>query len=318
MKQIDETFSLGNFTIEREFNNVYDIDNDFMKQLLDDTILLVPPKDFDYDKHEEENEAAKRRDEEKKIEDVDKALHLLTKIYQTKKEALDLELRSLDSFTMKVDPNLREAEVEVFVKAVINNVVEQRLEQEKSGKTPIVVQSPGRQEIRVYLHPVKSDPENIDFLVKLNPIADWSLCAFFPKSVNVTGTSHGVTYWSLADVNTKAGHCNSSIKVKNHIALHRNKRGNYDSLELYSFLFNEIVLKAVVNLAQIKRVEHVRSHKQEMESETFSEFYLHLAYPPRYYVSVLKPDIGCDEGFIRSWERVENFMFLRNEAIMRD
>ena len=38
-----------------------------MKEILSDTLELVPPKDFDYTKLEEENEAAKRRDEEKKI-----------------------------------------------------------------------------------------------------------------------------------------------------------------------------------------------------------------------------------------------------------
>jgi len=59
---------------------------------------------------------------------------------------------------MRVNQDIKESEVEVFVKAVMNSVVEDTLEQDKSGKNPIVVQSTGRQEIRVYLHPVKSDP----------------------------------------------------------------------------------------------------------------------------------------------------------------
>ena len=39
--------------METEYNNIYDIDNEFMKKILEDTKELVPPKDFDYDKLEE-------------------------------------------------------------------------------------------------------------------------------------------------------------------------------------------------------------------------------------------------------------------------
>ena len=67
MKNIDEQYSMGNFEVEKEFNNVYDIEHPFMKQILQDTVKLEPPKDFDYNKLEEENEAAKRREEERKI-----------------------------------------------------------------------------------------------------------------------------------------------------------------------------------------------------------------------------------------------------------
>ena len=53
MKQIEEQFSMGNFAIEPEYNNIFDLDNQFMKKILEDTKLLVPPKDFDYNKLEE-------------------------------------------------------------------------------------------------------------------------------------------------------------------------------------------------------------------------------------------------------------------------
>ena len=79
---------------------------------------------------------------------------MLSKLAKTKEGEGDLELRSLDSFKMKVDPKLRDSEVEVFVKAVMNKVIEERLELEKSSKDPIVIKTPGRSEIRVYLHPV--------------------------------------------------------------------------------------------------------------------------------------------------------------------
>jgi hypothetical protein len=38
-----------------------------MKDILSDTILLLPPKDFDYDKLQEETEAMKKKEEERKL-----------------------------------------------------------------------------------------------------------------------------------------------------------------------------------------------------------------------------------------------------------
>jgi len=88
----------------------------------------------------------------------------------------------------------------------------------------------------------------------MSPITDWGLCAFYPEGANVTNKSHGITYWNMRLVNENANYLNSSIKIKNQIALHKNKKGTIDGIEIYSFLFNEIVVKAVVNLAQIKRI----------------------------------------------------------------
>lgn len=85
-----------------------------------------------------------------------------------------------------------------------------------------------------------------------------------------------------------------------------------DSLEVISLMFNEIMLKAVISLAQIKRIEYIKNIASSGGPHTCSEYYLHLVYPPKYYISVMKPDLACDNGFVRSWERVENFMFLRN------
>ena len=55
MKHIDEQYSMGNFEISKEVNNIYDVEDSFIRKLLDDTKLLIPPKDFDYNKLEEEN-----------------------------------------------------------------------------------------------------------------------------------------------------------------------------------------------------------------------------------------------------------------------
>jgi hypothetical protein len=67
--------------------------------------------------------------------------------------------------------------------------------------------------------------------------------------------ANGNTYWSIQEIAKKIEEINQSIKIISHIAIHKNKRGNLDYLEVYAFLFNEIVIKAVINLAQIKKVE---------------------------------------------------------------
>lgn len=35
-------------------------------------------------------------------------------------------------------------------------------------------------------------------------------------------------------------------------------------------------------------------------------------------MSILKPDTASVDGFIRNWERAENFIFFRNKKIMDD
>ena len=84
-------------------------------------------------------------------------------------------------------------------------------------------------------------------------------------------------------------------------------------------MFNEIVLKATVTLAQISRIqEYSNGRFMEKTGKGESEYYLHLTYPPKYYISLLKPELASDDGFIRNWDRVENFIFLRNKDIMQN
>jgi len=42
----------------------------------------------------------------------------------------------------------------------------------------------------------------------------------------------------MQEIGNKATEINQSIKIQNYIALHKNKRGINDSIEVYSFLFN--------------------------------------------------------------------------------
>lgn len=78
---------------------------------------------------------------------------------------------------------------------------------------------------------------------------------------NYGTNSNGVTYWSIADLAKKLEDINQSIKIISYLSIHKNKKGNKDYLEVHSFLFNEIVLKVVINLAQIKLIEKHREEK---------------------------------------------------------
>lgn len=90
-----------------------------MKGILKDVVELVPPKDFDYKKYEEETELSKRKEERRKIDDVDLALGLLSNIHN-KKKGEKFEIRSISSFKQIVDAALRDSEVEVYIKAILN------------------------------------------------------------------------------------------------------------------------------------------------------------------------------------------------------
>jgi hypothetical protein len=132
------------------------------------------------------------------------------------------------------------------------------MDTDKNSKKPLVVSTNTKQEIRVYCHPVKGDEESEEQIAKLFPISDWALTALNPDSRGAN--SNGVTYWSIEDLTHKLENINQSIKIMSYISIHKNKKGNKDYLEVYSFLFNEIVLKVVINLAQIK---HIERHKSE-------------------------------------------------------
>ncbi len=53
---------------------------------------------------------------------------------------------------------MKESEVDIFIKAVMSKPIEDRIENDKNSKSPIIVNTQGKQEVRVYLHPVKNDP----------------------------------------------------------------------------------------------------------------------------------------------------------------
>ncbi len=68
---MDDHTNFANLVPETEFNNIFSIQDEFMKELTKDIIELSPPEDFDPNKFEEESNAAKRQLEEKKNEEID-------------------------------------------------------------------------------------------------------------------------------------------------------------------------------------------------------------------------------------------------------
>lgn len=50
-----------------------------------------------------------------------------------------------------------------------------------------------------------------------------------------------------------------------------------------SFLWNQTVMKIVVKMAQVKKIERAQQDKKY-------EYYFHLKYPPMFYITELKSD----------------------------
>jgi hypothetical protein len=115
--------------------------------------------------------------------------------------------------------------VEIYIKAVMSKPTEDKIESDKNSKSPVIISTSGKQEVRVYLHPSKNDPENEDLFVKLCPITDWSLCTLKPDPDNKV---NGMTYWSVKEIGEKVEEINQSIKIMSYISNHRNKKGNLD------------------------------------------------------------------------------------------
>lgn len=150
---------MANITCELEYNNVFSIEDSFLKNVLKDCYLLTPPEDFDPNKFDEENNVAKKQQEEKKNLEVDSALRLITEIHHmANTKDFKSETRSITRFKKEIQSSLKDSEVEIYIKVVTNTPTDDAIEKDKNSKNPIVVSTSSKQEIRVYLHPVKNDP----------------------------------------------------------------------------------------------------------------------------------------------------------------
>lgn len=150
---------MANITCELEYNNVFSIEDSFLKNVLKDCCILSPPDDFDPNKFDEENNVAKKQQEEKKNLEVDSALRLITEIHHmANTKDFKSETRSITRFKKEIQSSLKDSEVEIYIKVVTNTPTDDAIEKDKNSKNPIVVSTSSKQEIRVYLHPVKNDP----------------------------------------------------------------------------------------------------------------------------------------------------------------
>ena len=161
-----------------------------------DTALLVPPDDFDANKFDMENNALKKQVEEKKNGEIDLGLKLLAEIQLAHniKDWKNVEIRSLQRFKKEISQGLKESEVDIYIKAVLSKPTEEKIESDKNSKSPITIMTNSKQEVRVYLHPVKSDAESEDLIARICPITDWDLCSLNPEQGN---KAEGNTYWSI-------------------------------------------------------------------------------------------------------------------------
>lgn len=111
-KDIDEHTIVSNITPENNFNNIFSIEDQTMKDILSGTIQLIPPEDFDPEKFEQETNAVKKQMEEKKNLEIDAALKLLMDIYLASDyKSLKMDLRSLSKFKKQLVPLYRESDV---------------------------------------------------------------------------------------------------------------------------------------------------------------------------------------------------------------
>ncbi len=60
------------------------------------------------------------------------------------------------------------------------------------------------------------------------------------------------------------------------------------SFELQTYFFNETIIKTQLNMGQIKKIEIYNSRTQN----GIVEYYFHLAYPPKFFISQLKKEVA--------------------------
>lgn len=61
-----------------------------------------------------------------------------------------------------------------------------------------------------------------------------------------------------------------------------------DSFDIYSFMFNETLLRMNISLAQIIFMG-LTSHDSTTLHKTY---YMKLKYPPKMYITIIKPDLA--------------------------
>ena len=66
-------------------------------------------------------------------------------------------------------------------------------------------------------------------------------------------------------------------------------------------MFDNVVLKTSVNLAQVDKITRT-AYKDGLVN--VEEFYFHLKYPAKFFMSILKKEHGVSDNYIKKWERL--------------
>ena len=132
----------------------------------------------------------------------------------------------------------------------MNQPVVDKLNEEKNAKNPICIKAKNNIVIKVYLHPMdKTEP--ISRLKKYHRISDWGLSTVAQTSTS----SYYCEYFGSRDLEDKATKINSSVKLISSISSNEvEETGKIESFSILTYLWNEIILKMTVKLAQIQKI----------------------------------------------------------------
>ena len=95
---------------------------------------------------------------------------------------------------------------------------------------------------------------------------------------------------------------NNSINFVSSISFSENT-SRIDSFSIMTFLWNQTVMKIVVKMAQIKKIQ-----RYEMGNQI--QYYFHLNYPAMFYLNQLKNDQANSVKFMKFPDRVTNFPLI--------
>jgi hypothetical protein len=118
------------------------------------------------------------------------------------------------------------------------------------------------------------------------------------------------SYFCCETLQEKVRSINQSIMLVSSLSFVESNQFT-ESLAITTYLWRETVLKVVVSLSQVTKIEH-------SQKDGIQEYYLHLSHPPMYYINELKITEASSEKYLKFHDRVTNFIFIENELIEKN
>lgn len=116
------------FAVEENWNKVFNTNNTFLDQIFAGAVKLEKIENTN-DIFDEQFEKERKKEEEKKISEIDEVLTLITDIFEDKIKDIGTEkLRSIDKFKNANNAPFKEGESDVYVKAKMSEPVKIKLE----------------------------------------------------------------------------------------------------------------------------------------------------------------------------------------------